>query len=254
VLMLHGSGGGLHSWEPVATRLADEREVWLVARRGHGPSDAPDQVNSFADEVADVHAILGAVGASTAGGAHLVGASYGATLGLHTALIARHALRSLSLYEPPLFAAGPDLAPALFRYRSLLERDDPGGATLVFLGEVARVPPALLSALTGRGTMEADPGETLRSAVGRLHDLEAMTGDGQDLRRWSAIQVPTLLMQGADTWDPMPASMDALAAALRVVERVVWHGQAHFATATAPDLVAETLRAFLARQDQRHAP
>jgi len=39
-----------------------------------------------------------------------------------------------------------------------------------------------------------------------------------------------------------------VSAALPQVERMVWPGQAHFATATAtaPDLVAGTLRRFLA--------
>lgn len=40
--------------------------------------------------------------------------------------------------------------------------------------------------------------------------------------------------------------MDGLAAALPRAERVVWAGQAHFAGSTAPGLVADTLRRFLA--------
>ncbi len=71
VVMLHGSGGGLHSWEPVATLLADEYELWLVARRGYAPSDRPGRPKSFADEVADMRAVLAAIG----GSAHAVGAA-----------------------------------------------------------------------------------------------------------------------------------------------------------------------------------
>ncbi len=73
-----------------------------------------------------------------------------------------------------------------------------------------------------------------------------MAADDGDVGRWSAVSVPTLVMQGGDTWDPMPATMDRLAAALPRAERVVWAGQAHFATSTAPGLVADTLRRFLA--------
>lgn len=57
--------------------------------------------------------------------------------------------------------------------------------------------------------------------------------------------MPVLLLQGAQTWDPMPATLDALAAVLPRVERVIWSGQAHFATRAAPQLVADTLRDFL---------
>jgi pimeloyl-ACP methyl ester carboxylesterase len=102
------------------------------------------------------------------------------------------------------------------------------------------VPDALLAAL---GDPKPDP----VGAAGSQHDLEAMAADDGDERRWAVVDVPTLLMQGAETWDPMPATMDRLAATLPRVERVVWAGQAHFASSTAPDLVAETLRGFFAR-------
>jgi pimeloyl-ACP methyl ester carboxylesterase len=236
VVLLHGSGGGLHSWRAVAGLLTDRYELWLVSRRGYAPSDVPEAPSSVPAEVADVRAVLDAVGAP----AHLVGASHGATLALHAAAADVGPLRLLGLYEPPLFAAGPRLAPALAAYRQRLSAGDETGATLLFLREAARVPDALLAAL---GDPEPDP----VGAAGSQHDLEAMAADDGDERRWAAVDVPTLLMQGADTWDPMPATMDRLAATLPRVERVVWAGQAHFASSTAPDLVAETLRGFLAR-------
>jgi pimeloyl-ACP methyl ester carboxylesterase len=236
VVLLHGSGGGLHSWQAVADLLADRYELWLVSRRGYAPSDIPDGPNSFPAEVADVRAVLDAAGAP----AHLVGSSYGATLALHAAGI--EGVRSLSLYEPPLFAAGPRLAPVLAAYRELLAAGDVTGATLLFLREVARVPEALLAVLGGA---EPDP----VGAVGSGSDLEAMAADDGDIERWSAVSRPALIMQGADTWAPMPATMDRLAAALPRAERVVWAGQAHFATSTAPGLVADTLRRFLADHD-----
>ena len=235
VLLLHGSGGGLHSWRPVADLLTNRYELWLVSRRGYAPSDRPDRPSSFPAEVDDVRAVLDAAG----GPAHLVGASHGATVALHAAAAGAGPLRSLALYEPPLFAAGPGLAPVLAAYRERLAAGDETGATLLFLREVARVPDPLLAAL---GDPEPDP----VGAVGSLHDLEAMAADDGDVDRWRAVEPPTLLMQGADTWDPMPATLDRLAAALPRVERVVWPGQAHFATSTAPGLVADTLRRFLA--------
>jgi pimeloyl-ACP methyl ester carboxylesterase len=233
VVLLHGSAGGLHSWQAVADQLADRYELWLVCRRGYAPSDVPAGPNSFPAEVADVHAVLDAVGAP----AHLVGSSYGATLALHAAGV--EGVRSLSLYEPPLFAAGPRLAPVLAAYRELLAAGDVARATLLFLREVARVPEVLLAALGGA---EPDP----VGAVGSLHDLEALAADDGEIGRWSEVSRPALILQGADTWEPMPATMDRLAAALPRAERVVWAGQAHFATSTAPGLVADTLRRFLA--------
>jgi pimeloyl-ACP methyl ester carboxylesterase len=237
VVALHGSGGGLHSFAGVAERMADRHELWSVARRGHGPSDAPGATNSYAAEVADVIAVLAAVGRP----AHLLGASTGAILALHAARAA--SIRSLALFEPPLFACGPRLAPVLERYRALLERDALAEAALVYASEVARVPQPILDLLAEH---PPDPAEQRRAAVGTLHDFEALTSDNGDITRWSAIDVPTLLLQGTETWEPVPTSFDALAEALPHAERVALEGQSHFAFNTAPELVADALLRYYA--------
>ncbi len=240
VVLLHGSGGGLHSWAPVAERLAGSYELWMPARRGYGPSDTPPGRKSFQDEVADLVAVMELVGRPP----HLVGGSYGATLALHLAAAEPGRLRSLAVFEPPLFAAGESLKPLLDRYRAAFERDD-AAEMFTVLNEVTRVPAAVVAAFQAAvGDRRPDPVEARRSAIGWLHDLEALTGDGTDLSRWSSITVPALLMRGADTWEPMPTTMAALARALPAARRVVWPGQSHFATMTAPDLVANALCEF----------
>lgn len=242
VVLLHGSGGGLHSWAAVAERLAGAYELWMPARRGYGPSAVPPGRKAFDDEVADLIAVFEEVGRPV----HLVGGSYGATLALHTAVAAPERLRSLAVFEPPLFAAGASIEPLLARYRAALERNDVGEMFAV-LNSVTQVPPPVLSAITAAsGGQRPDPVEARRSAIGWLHDLEALAQDSADPARWSSITVPTLLMQGGDTWEPIPTTMRALASAIPAARRVVWPGQSHFATMTAPDLVAETLREFFA--------
>ncbi|BCJ49071.1 3-oxoadipate enol-lactonase [Actinoplanes sp. NBRC 14428] len=242
VVLLHGSGGGLHSWAAVAEHLAGPYELWMPARRGYGPSDVPPGRKSFRDEVADVTAVIEAAGRPV----HLVGGSYGATLALHVAAAEPDRVRTLAVFEPPLFAAGPATEPLLERYRAALGRDDAAGLAAV-LNEVTRVPPAVVAAFAAAaGDRPPDPAEARRSAIGWLHDLEALAGDDPDVGRWSSITVPALLMGGADTWDPVPATMDALAAALPGAHRIVWDGQSHFATMTAPGLVARALADFYA--------
>jgi pimeloyl-ACP methyl ester carboxylesterase len=175
---------------------------------------------------------------------------HGSGGGLHSwAAVADHAaakdprgLRSLALFEPPLFAAGPPIASPLDRYRSALARDD-APAMAAAMNEVTRLPAALAAAFAAA---PPDPAEARRSALGCLHDLEALAADSTDIARWSSIILPTLLMGGADSWDPIPATMDALAQAMPAARRVVWPGQSHFATMTAPDLVAGALRRFFA--------
>jgi pimeloyl-ACP methyl ester carboxylesterase len=246
VVLVHGSGGGLRSWAAVADQLARDHEVWMPARRGYGPSDVPPGPKSFTEESADLTAVIEAARESSGQPVHLVGASYGATLALHTASTDSRHVRSLALFEPPLFAAGPEIVPMLDRYRSAFERDD-AQAMAAALNDVTRVPAEIVAAFAAAaGDRRPDPVEERRSATGWLHDLEALAGDSTDVARWSSITVPTLLMQGADTWEPMPTTMKALATALPGARRIVWQGQSHFVTMTAPTLVADALRQFFA--------
>lgn len=239
VVLVHGSAGGLDSWDPVVPLLADDFELWAYARRGYPPSGACRTAKTFADDVVDLETVL----AATGGRAHLVGASYGGTVALHAARSGLSRIGSVAVFEPPLFAAGPELAEVLDRYRTLLAAGDLAAAARLFAGEVARVPVAVLDAL-GQATGQPDA-RAAAEAVGCLHDLEAMVADELDLGRWARIDVPVLLMQGSDTWAPMPATMKALADALPGADRAVLTGQAHFATHTAPALFAQTLRTFL---------
>ncbi|MEU8817682.1 alpha/beta hydrolase [Actinoplanes sp. NPDC048796] len=240
IVLLHGSGGGLHSWDPRIAHLADSYELWIPARRGYAPSDLPPGRKSFQQEVADVTAVLVAV----ARPAHLVGASYGATLALHTAAAPLSpagpatppALRTLTVFEPPLFASGPRIAPLLDRYRDCFDRDDHAGMFAV-LNEVTQVPRRIAAAF-------GPPTRNPAAELGWLHDLEALADDSPAFVANPAI--PTLILQGADTWDPMPATIDALAAALPHARRVSWPGQSHFAPSLAPELMATALRDFFA--------
>jgi pimeloyl-ACP methyl ester carboxylesterase len=238
LVLVHPSSGGLDSFAPIAP-LFDGLELWAYARRGYAPSESPVRQKTFADDVADLQAVI----AATGGPVDLLGASHGATVALHAAHIDSSQIRSLVLFEPPLFAAGPALAPVLERYRAHVEQGSLAEAAWLFAADVARVPGPLLDALTAAGDdAAADPAE----AVGCLHDLEAMAHDDTEIDRWADVDVPVLLLQGEKTWAPVPATMDALAAVLPSVTRVVLAGQAHFATHTAPALFAQAVTKFLA--------
>jgi pimeloyl-ACP methyl ester carboxylesterase len=244
VVLVHGSAGGLDSWDPVAPLLSDEFELWVYARRGYAPSGDCARPKTYADDVGDLRTVLTAAG----GSAHVVGASYGAAVALHAASGSGTAIRSMTLFEPPLFAAGSTMTTILDRFRDLVEAGDVASATRVFAQEVSRVPASILDALGDAGNDSRDLAEqtvAAAEAFGCLHDLEAIAADTADFQQWTHIDLPVLLLQGSDTWAPMPATMESLAEAMPSAARVVLPGQSHFATHTAPEMFAEALRKFL---------
>ncbi|AJE38806.1 hypothetical protein SNOD_00985 [Streptomyces nodosus] len=238
VVMVHGSGGGLHSWQPVAERLADRFELWTPARRGYAPSGPGRSPKHFADEVGDLGALIDKIGRPV----HLAGMSYGATVALHAAA-AGLPVRSLVLWEPPLYAAGEELAPVLARFEELTARGDRRQADRLLAEVVARVPAVLLNLMDAGKPAGEEPDD----AHGWCRDLESMAADTADVERWSAATVPTLLMRGADTWPPMPQTLDRLASVLPHVTLTTFPGQMHFAPSAIPDTVAAEIARFLPR-------
>jgi pimeloyl-ACP methyl ester carboxylesterase len=245
VVFVHGSAGGLGSWDPLLPFLREDLALWTYARRGYAPSDDHEGEKRFVHDVADLRAVIEAAGPDV----HLVGASHGATVALHAARDGTE-VRSLVVFEPPLFSSGASLEPTLDRYRALVAAGDFGAASLLFAAEVARVPETMLAAMASGAGAPADAEQRAAQAAeaqGCLHDLEAMRSDGGGMRRFSAVEVPVLLMQGELTWSPMPETMDELAAALPGAQRVVLGGQAHFAPHTGPERFASELLRFFDR-------
>lgn len=240
VVMVHGSGGGLHSWQPVAEHLAGRFELWTPARRGYAPSGPGRSPKRFADEVEDLKALIATIGRPV----HLVGMSYGATVALHAAA-AGLPVRSLVLWEPPLYAAGEELAPVLGEFEELTANGDRRRADRLLAEKVARVPAALLDLMDAGESTAGEPDNEPDEAPGWCRDLESMAADSVDVERWSMVTVPTLLMRGADTWQPMPATLDRLATVLPDVTYTTFPGQMHFAPSVVPEAVAAEIARFL---------
>ena len=241
VVFVHGSNGGLNSWADVGRRLTGHQVV-RYARRNHPPSGTGPSPNGFSAEADDLHSVLGFVTEAAGQRAHVVGGSYGATVALHAAKASTDHIASVTLFEPPLLLSGEHLLPVLDDYRQLCAAQRFDDALDVFAREVARVPAEVLAA---SGSVPVDPEHSRIGAITARADLEAMASDGTDVDRWTSIDVPVLLMQGGQSWPPLPEGMDRLAAAIPHARRVIWSDQSHFATAAAPERVAEALQQFI---------
>lgn len=232
MVFVHGSNGDLNSWADIGGRL-EGYQIVRYARRNNPPSGIGPAPNSFAAEADDLLAVIASVGRG-----HVVGASYGATVALHAAISGADRVASLALFEPPVLLTGAHLQPVIEQYQRLFTTVRYAEALELFLREAARIPAEVLAA----GPPIPDD---VMAAMAALADLEAMADEDTDTSRWTAIRAPVLLMQGGQSWSPLPEGMDLLAAALPHAQRVSWPDQSHFATSAAPELVAGVLQEFL---------
>jgi pimeloyl-ACP methyl ester carboxylesterase len=95
---------------------------------GYAPSGTCERPKAFADDVADLQAVVTAAG----GRIDVLGVSYGATVALHAAHADRSGIRSPVVFEPPLFAGGSALGDVPARHRALLEEEALAAAARLF--------------------------------------------------------------------------------------------------------------------------
>lgn len=84
-------------------------------------------------------------------------------------------VRSLVLWEPPLYAAGEELAPVLGEFEELTANDDRRRADRLLAEKVARVPAALLDLMDAGESTDNEPGNTLGNTPGNAPE-EALAG------------------------------------------------------------------------------
>ncbi|MEV7414944.1 alpha/beta hydrolase [Streptomyces sp. NPDC089919] len=118
---------------PLAVPVARAgHEVVLYDLRGHGLSERPPTGYDTRTAVADLAALLAALGLAGRP-VHLVGNSYGGTLALHTALARPELVAGLTLLEPPLSGAWVENMVDTLSVAALSLEDSPVSAELAGL-------------------------------------------------------------------------------------------------------------------------
>lgn len=100
VILLHSSAASARQWDALAERLQPAFDVHAIDLHGHGrqPDWTGERPLSVHDDAALALPVL-----ERAGGAHLIGHSYGAAVAMHLAAAQPERVRSLAVYEPVLF-------------------------------------------------------------------------------------------------------------------------------------------------------
>ena len=244
VLALHCSLAHGGAWAGLAERLSGVT-ITALDQPGHGRSadwNRQDEIHGLTTRTAaDLAERLG-----KGGPIDLFGHSFGATVCLRLALQRPDLVRSLMLVEPVIFAAARGTA-AYDTFRAGHEEiarrlvdDRAAGA-------------AMFHAAWGTGEALADlPERSRRYILDRIHHIPAqnpvLLDDAARLLRpggLESVNVPVLLIEGADSPDVIDAVHAALAARLPQATRLVVPGAGHMVPITHPELIARTVQAHL---------
>ncbi len=232
-LALHCMMGNASYWRPIAQALADRVQITAPDLPGHGLSPGWD------GGPPDYHtAVTRAAAGLVKRPLDLIGHSMGATVALRIAVAAPEAVRSLTLIEPVLFAAAPDMA-----NDGLLDQLD----ALLAAGDDAKAARAFLAIWGGIDWQAQTP--TAKARLTRQIRLvqasnAALRSDSANILReggLEAIDAPVLIVMGGDSPAVIPAIADALAARLPDVGRAQVPGAGHMLPITHPQQLADLI-------------
>jgi pimeloyl-ACP methyl ester carboxylesterase len=251
LVLVHGSWSDRNNWLPVVPELARAFRVVAYDRRGNGLStrDAPGLRRDHEDDLA---ALIEEVSGKPA---HVVGTSFGASIGLGLASRRPELVRSVVAHEPPLIsvaAADREIRVQLEAVHASVEaviaqvkRGDARGAAERFVEEVA----------LGPGTWGLLP-LPLRETM--IDSAPAFVAEQQD-PAWADIELdelasspPPLLLTRGDESPPWFAPIvTTLGGAIGDAEVHTYSGAGHAPHLTHPGDYVTTVMSFLSRVRSR---
>jgi pimeloyl-ACP methyl ester carboxylesterase len=230
-----GSLAAAEDWQLLANVLAEQVTTYAVDRRGHG-SSADNADFSIEREQEDIAAVLDLAGPD----AILLGHSYGGLITLGLAL--KQPLAGLILYEPPLPLNGPVAGVNLPPYEQAVQSGDLDLALTIGLRHFVKLPAEAVEAFRyGAPTLWSARASMTPSWIRELRAIDAF---GDDLERFAALDIPTLLVIGelSPLW--LTDTSRRLQQALPTSRIVEIPGQAHDAHVIDPEAMAQAILHF----------
>jgi pimeloyl-ACP methyl ester carboxylesterase len=246
LVLVHGSWGDHHNWDPVLPDLALRYRVLVYDRRGHSQSERPPGQGTRFEDEEDLAALMETLGFAPA---YVAGNSFGASTVL--GLLARRPelFRGVVAHEPPLMgivADDPELLPLMtdIRRRSDSVLDHlRAGETLAgarqFVEEVA----------LGPGAWDQLPDrlrETFLANAPTFADEQADPGwAALDLARLAGYTGPALLTKGSESPPWFATILTRLREALPQAATHTFQGAGHIPHVTHPADYVDRVTGFL---------
>jgi pimeloyl-ACP methyl ester carboxylesterase len=248
LVLVHGSWGDHHNWDPVVPALAESFQVLAYDRRGHSASERPAGQGSVFEDADDLAGLIDQLGVAPA---HVAGNSAGAAIVLRAATRTPEIFRSMIVHEPPLFPllAGTKFEPALEEIRrridavvALLEAGEHHDAARLFVETIAFGPGAWDGQLTPemRDVFIANAPTWLDE----VRDPEFLQ---MDLGALAGFDRPALLTSGTESAPFFGPVVDIVAESLPRSDRVTIDGADHVPHVSIPERYVDLVRTFIAK-------
>ncbi|TFZ02271.1 alpha/beta hydrolase [Ramlibacter henchirensis] len=246
VLCLHSNAAHSGQWRPLMEMLADRFRVVTVDSWGSGksPEWPSDREIRLADEVALIEPLI----ASARGGVHLVGHSYGACIALKAALMHPAQVRSLSVYEPTIFALVDRDTPRPNRTEGIQQAVRASAACLD-RGDGEGAARAFIDFWMGEGSFDRTPAERRPPIVDSVRNIRrwahALLTEPATLEDLGRLRIPVLYMVGGRSPDSSHCVAERLVPVLANARRVDFPQLGHMGPVTQPEPVNRAIAGFL---------
>jgi len=246
VLLAHSGGYTSTQWRGVMDAL--QARFRLLAIDLQGCASTPLWSGARGMTLADEAELVRALARSAGRPVHLVGHSYGGAVALRSALNDPAPYASLTLLEPICFnllrqagetTAHTELLTELEAFVRTARAGDPATAMGRFV-EYWNARPGMWASLA-----EEVRAELTARVPAMLHQCHALKYDDTKVGELSSIALPTALMEGEATIEPMRRLMAVVARHMPTAGRIALPRLRHMAPATHPQPVAEALGAWL---------
>ncbi|CAH1655249.1 Alpha/beta hydrolase [Hyphomicrobiales bacterium] len=235
LLLVHGTSSKRGRWQPVLARLAADREVITMDRRGRGDSGDRNAYH-IEREFEDVARVVEHIG----GRVDVLGHSYGAICAIGACRMTA-SIDRLVLYEPPLGSVRPE-NPTADLIDERVSKGDLAGGLVAFLSGVLGLSEQQVAAVQALPNWPSRL-DVVPTIARELRTVQHFRFAPEELR--AAVAHETLLIMGADSQPAFKSAIMMLGETMPNSRVTSLAGQQHQAIDLAPDLFVDAVEPFL---------